>query len=317
MKDTINTIAMNTSTTATMRTISLPATTPRAKEIRAIFKWLRRHQVQISYLIAALITYAGWIGRAERNITAEDGLGYTLGIVGASLMAALLLYPMRKRIPALHFLGSTERWFVWHMILGVIGPILILFHSNFALGSLNSRIALYCMLLVVGSGLIGQYLYSQIHSGLHDRKLTLQALTRRMQKSIGQMSKSGGLVMEIQEYLTALDHEVIEPPHNLRESLTRPLVIAIKTRVAYVQLNRILKKKLITQSIESSVIAAHRSRLELLTRHYLRKHLREVRSIAHLNMFERMFSFWHVLHLPFFLMLCISAVVHILAVHMY
>jgi uncharacterized membrane protein YdcZ (DUF606 family) len=176
----------------------------------------------LGYLLAILITYFGWIGRTERNITAEEGLGYILGIVGASLMAALLLYPLRKRVRFLRFLGTTKRWFFWHMVLGIIGPILILFHSNFALGSLNSRISLYCMLLVSGSGLIGRYLYSHIHNGLYGRKTTLRSLTKK-----------------------------------------------------------------------------------------------EQRNIANLYLFERLFSFWHILHLPFFLMFCISTIVHILAVHMY
>ncbi len=308
---------MDNTNTATIRSLSLDSAKSKTRQYRALFAWLRRQSALIGYLLAALITYAGWIGRAERNITAEDGLGYFLGIVGASLMAALLLYPLRKRIRFLSFLGTTRRWFFWHMVLGIVGPIFILYHSNFALGSLNSRIALYCMLLVSGSGLVGRYLYSQIHNGLYGRKTTLGSVTRKMQESIDQLSKSGGLVKEIQEYLTELDHQVLEPPHTIPESLIRPLKMAVKTRIAYIRLNWVLRKKLIARSIESEAITKHRNHLESLTRRYLRDHLREVRSIAHLNLFERLFSLWHILHLPFFLMLCISAIVHILAVHMY
>jgi hypothetical protein len=39
--------------------------------------------------------------------------------------------------------------------------------------------------------------------------------------------------------------------------------------------------------------------------------------VAHFTLYERMFSFWHVLHFPLFLMMVISALVHVLAVHMY
>lgn len=308
---------MNIGITAAIRARTPAPVKLGAREIRALFAWLRRRAALIGYLLAALITFVGWAGRAERNISAGDGLGYALGIVGASLMAALLLYPMRKRIPVLHFLGSTRLWFIWHMVLGIVGPILVLYHSNFQLGSLNSRIALYCMLAVAGSGLVGHYLYSKIHSGLYGRRLTLQSLTEKMQKSLDQISTSGGLVKEIQEHLTQLDRQVIEPPRTVLESLTRPLSMAIRTRIAYVRLNWVLRKKLIVRSFESPVITEHRSRLESLTKRYLRTHLREVRSIANLSLFERLFSFWHLFHLPFFLMLIISAIVHILAVHMY
>ena len=109
----------------------------------------------------------------------------------------------------------------------------------------------------------------------------------------------------------------LEAPHNLFDGMTRPLVISIKTRVAYIRLNWILKKKLIARSIESKSITEHQKRLEQLTKRNLRNHLMEQRNIANLYLFERLFSFWHILHLPFFLMLCISTIVHILAVHMY
>jgi hypothetical protein len=33
--------------------------------------------------------------------------------------------------------------------------------------------------------------------------------------------------------------------------------------------------------------------------------------------FERLFSLWHALHLPLFLMLLVAGVVHVVAVHVY
>jgi hypothetical protein len=308
---------MNIVSTVTDHVRHPPPKQLETRALRALIAWLRQQSTMLGYLLAILITYIGWIGRTERNITAEEGLGYILGIVGASLMAALLLYPLRKRVRFLRFLGTTKRWFFWHMVLGIIGPILILFHSNFALGSLNSRISLYCMLLVSGSGLIGRYLYSHIHNGLYGRKTTLRSLTKKMMASAEQVEKSGELATEINEALTILDHQVLEAPHNLFDGMTRPLVISIKTRVAYIRLNWILKKKLIARSIESKSITEHQKRLEQLTKRNLRNHLMEQRNIANLYLFERLFSFWHILHLPFFLMLCISTIVHILAVHMY
>ena len=48
------------------------------------------------------------------------------------------------------------------MVLGILGPTLIILHSNFKIGSLNSRLALFTMLVVVASGIVGRYLYSQV-----------------------------------------------------------------------------------------------------------------------------------------------------------
>jgi hypothetical protein len=45
--------------------------------------------------------------------------------------------------------------------------------------------------------------------------------------------------------------------------------------------------------------------------------MRRVRRVAALQSYERLFSIWHVFHLPFFYMLVVAALIHVLAVHMY
>ena len=258
--------------------------------------WSKR--AWLGFLLAVLAIYLGWTGRHERNISAEDGLGYAMGILGASMMAALLIYPLRKRLKSLKVLGATRHWFRIHMILGIVGPVLILYHSNFTVSSLNSRVALFCTLLVAGSGLVGRYLYSKIHNGLYGKKTSMRSLVRDMQQSMDELSDSECPTRALRTKLVALDNAVLETPATLGGSLIRPFRFAVMTRVTYWRLKRDYKP-----SPE--------------TRRDLRRHLGQVRRIAHLSFFERLFSLWHVLHLPFFFMLVISAVVHILAVHMY
>ena len=111
--------------------------------------------VYFSYVLVALFIYAGWQRRLEWPLTAESGAGYLLGIIGATMMLLLLLYPLRKHNRHLRKMGPVKYWFRLHMLFGVMGPVLILFHSGFQLGSLNSSIALFSPLLVAGSGLSG------------------------------------------------------------------------------------------------------------------------------------------------------------------
>ena len=42
-----------------------------------------------------------------------------------------------------------------------------------------------------------------------------------------------------------------------------------------------------------------------------------IRKAAGLKFYDRLFGWWHVLHLPLFLLLIVAAVVHIIAVHFY
>jgi hypothetical protein len=51
--------------------------------------------------------------------------------------------------------------------------------------------------------------------------------------------------------------------------------------------------------------------------HALREYLGAARAAAGLALWERLFSLWHVLHLPLCVLLFGSAAVHVVAVHMY
>ena len=109
-------------------------------------------------------------------LSPKNGLGYGLGIVGGVMLVLQSMYAVRKRMPSLSFLGSVPTWFQWHILLGVIAPVVILLHCGFSLGATNSNIALFSMLLVAGSGIFGRHFYSKIHRGLNGRRSTLSDL---------------------------------------------------------------------------------------------------------------------------------------------
>ena len=88
---------------------------------------------------AGIFLFVGWLHRDARSWSGDDGFGYSLGIVAVSCMLLLLMYPLRKRLRFLSFLGATKHWFRTHMILGTLGPVLALYHCNFTIGSANGR----------------------------------------------------------------------------------------------------------------------------------------------------------------------------------
>ena len=115
----------------------LPGLSPHSTDGEKAVNWFtkRRSAGAYWYLLFTLALLAGWVLREADLVDPEQGLGYWLGIVGASMMALLLLYPLRKKMPILQVLGSTARWFKLHMILGLVGPLLVLYHCNFSLGA--------------------------------------------------------------------------------------------------------------------------------------------------------------------------------------
>jgi hypothetical protein len=126
------------------------------------------------YLLAcaALVAWGASV-REENYVSADFGLGYALGIAGLGCMTLLLLYSVRKRARALGSLGPLRGWLGVHMMLGILGPVAILFHANFRLGSTNSSVALACMLVVAASGVVGRVIYPRIHQAFYARLFAL------------------------------------------------------------------------------------------------------------------------------------------------
>jgi hypothetical protein len=47
------------------------------------------------------------------------------------------------------------------------------------------------------------------------------------------------------------------------------------------------------------------------------KYFRAIQRVTQFGVFERLFSWWHVLHVPLVYMMVLSAIAHVVAVHMY
>ena len=126
--------------------------------------------------IVVVVLFLGWLASEEEYLTPKSGLGYWLGIYGGVTMLLLLIYSIRKRLKRARWLGPIPLWFRLHMIFGITGPVLIMFHANFKLGSLNSNVAFFTMLTVAGSGIVGRYFYGKIYLGLYGRKAEVEEI---------------------------------------------------------------------------------------------------------------------------------------------
>ena len=145
--------------------------------------FIRNNISKLFYLSIFVLIFVGWKNKEYSNLTPESGAGYWLGIIGGTLMLVLLLYPLRKKVRFLNIFGKIKYWFKLHMLFGVLGPVAILFHANFSLGSTNSNVAFFSMVIVASSGLVGRYFYAKIHHGLYGRKANLKELRESLKES--------------------------------------------------------------------------------------------------------------------------------------
>ncbi len=269
------------------------------------------------YALVAVILYAGWRSPTADYLTPESGLGYALGIIGGSLMLFLLLYTARKKLRFMRRFGPVRYWFRLHMLFGVLGPVLVLFHANFQLGSTNSNVALFCMIIVALSGLIGRYLYTRIHYGLYGSRVTLEELREDTEELRKTLVASKLLPPRAVEHLQRIEQTALTPRGGLLRSTFRLLLLRARLRATRAALRRAIRGALRREARARGWTARDRRRLVKTLDRYVCAHLGAVSKVAGLSFYERLFALWHLLHLPLFFMLIIAGVVHVIAVHMY
>lgn len=261
-----------------------------------------------SYCLGALIAASlavGWRLRGQL-LEAETGLGYYFGIAGALSMLFLLAYPMRKHIRLFHFAGPVSFWFRLHMALGLIGPTLILYHANFSLGSMNSNVALTAMLIVAGSGIIGRVFYAKIHRGLYGKRAEARELMAeaRSLRETSSIDIGDDLAVEID----ALERAAFESAPGMGRAAVKAVSVVARTRKIRQQLRKRVRSAS-SKNGSDEAVAVHRT---LWNRYFNR-----IEQAAELAFYERLFSAWHLLHLPLFILLIITAIIHVVAVHLY
>jgi len=276
-------------------------------------RWITFDSVFLT--IAALVVLVGWRFPTERFISPAAGLGYALGITGGSLMLILLLYPLRKRIAWFSKLGSVKAWFQVHIVFGVVGPICVLYHSNFSLGATNSNVALALMLVILGSGLLGRYFYAKIHDGLtgHETNYAdLKANTERLRT----VTLSVKFMPELLTRLANEEKHLVEDAQRC-PALLRPLYLAWCSLRGRLRLNRHVRLALTAAASQSQLIDAHRDRLQETAYAYIDRRMSATQSVAEYQTYANLFSWWHLLHLPLFFLMLVAGIVHVVAVHAY
>lgn len=255
--------------------------------------------------VATAIAIAlGWRVRNEWYLVPESGLGYWLGPVGLAMMTLLLLYSLRKRWRPLRDAGPIKTWFHIHMALGILGPTAILFHANFQLGSLNANVALACMLLVSGSGIVGRFIYTRIHYEYRGQVLSFAELRRGATGETAALLRAEEAAPEMARVLRAYEEQAMDPGGSWPRRLAAFVALGSRSRAA-----------------RRHALRAYRASVSGLPDRELvrdvRRHVTAVRRVATYAVYERAFALWHAFHLPFCFILFTAAAVHVVAVHMY
>ena len=262
-----------------------------------------------------LVLYSGWRLRRFDLLTAESGLGYVLGIAGASFILLLLIYPLRKRYRILQRLGCIRSWFRLHMIMGVLGPVFIIFHANFQTGSLNSTVALYAMLLVAASGLVGRYIYTRIHQGLYGKRAQMEDLQSELSEERHALQFAFSAVPKTREALLSYAARSRTSGRKSLAGSLRSYCSGMLWRRHWYHIKAELHHQFKSGDLGLLLSTQDKQKLERKLRKQSKTFLRHTVKVTRFSFWERLFSLWHVLHIPLVFVLLFTIVMHVYAVH--
>lgn len=226
--------------------------------------------------------------------------GHGYGIVGSFMIIfGVILYSSRKRMRSLANTGKIKYFLEFHIFLCLLGPILVLYHTTFKFGGLVA-VSFWSMAAVVLSGVVGRYLYVQLPKGIHGNELSVNELSAENAKLFDLLQKEFGLNAE---YIKRID-EIAVPRKlathmGLMETLNFFIVNDLTRRSKLRSLYRVLEERGLQKRVIKHLRTTANRRIILSRR------------IAFLSQFRTIFHYWHVVHLPFSIVMFVILFVHV------
>ncbi len=120
--------------------------------------WYRRLLVIFLGVAVGVVFYV-WYIQHSNDASPDSIAGYTYAIIGTIfLLLAAVLYSLKRRSHKKRTVGQLHRSLNWHICFGVLGLVFLFLHS---FGNFNPRTgtyALYGMIALALSGMIGRFL---------------------------------------------------------------------------------------------------------------------------------------------------------------
>lgn len=203
-------------------------------------------------------------------------VGQTLGVLGAALMLVPFIYMARKRLSRGKGAANLKRWLEVHIFCGIVGPVVVTFHTAFKFNGIVSA-AYWSMVLVALSGFVGRYLYVRIPRTIRGVELSQSELDERMSALLDDLQWTAG--PGVLEAIERLDAQIAaSPPRWWQFGGRRALVASVDAALSGLTL------------ADAGVSARLQS---LLAERADLQHRRHALGVT-----KRVFDLWHVFHLP-------------------
>jgi hypothetical protein len=288
----------------------------RTSRERGLAVWIDRAVLLVAVLTgAAAIAFLSTAGRyyllplwerpdspLHRVLRPSGSVGHLIGIAGTVMvLVGVLLYSTRKRLRPLQSRGPMRTWLNVHIYLCLAGPMLVTFHTALKFGGFAAY-SYWSMMIVAASGIVGRWLYQQFPRTIRGRELSLQEIQAEQAQA---------------HELLRLVHT--RSPHALREAevFAQQAVARIKAVHGILTLPRLfvddLARPFRLRRLRSRLV--RRGGLPAGEAHavieLVRDQVTTARRLAFLGLFRRLFLYWHVTHLVFFVAMLVMLVLHV------
>jgi len=230
--------------------------------------------------------------------TGTYGHGY--GIIGSlMIILGVVLYSTRKRVRRFSGLGGIKHYLEFHIFLCLTGPLLVLYHTTFKFGGLVA-VSFWSMTAVVLSGLIGRYFYVQIPKGIQGNELSAAEIVAEHQKLAEVLQNQYGISPDILQRLDA----IAQPPKPVS-------AMTLAEVLQFFVLNDLTRRTKLRSAFE---IPGREQPSRALVKQLHRLANRRIiltRRIAFLEQFRQIFHYWHVIHLPFSIVMFVILLIHV------
>ncbi|MHB1687053.1 MAG: hypothetical protein ACYCVH_06750, partial [Ignavibacteriaceae bacterium] len=226
-------------------------------------------------------------------------IGHGLGIIGSLMMIiGVAVYMIRKRVRALFHFGYLKNWLELHIFLCTLGPIFVLFHTAFKFGGIVA-VSFWSMTAVVLSGVIGRFLYIQIPHTIQGQIIGMDELNSLNANLSHQLKDE----YKIPEKIFLEIEEIASVKRYKAEKLKTGFIFIIKDFFGIKSVIHKLRHELtlagVPKSQRNKILKAVKSKLIISRR------------IGLLQTMQKIFRYWHVVHLPFAILMFVIMFIHI------
>lgn len=121
---------------------------------------------------AAALGLEAWFSIGKASPFGHTQYGHAVGWAGLGTILLVFIYSHRKRHSPIR--QWPRGWFRVHMAAGLLGPLLIFLHSGAHYHAIVPILAMMAMVVVMGSGIVGQAIHAYVLRRLKDERRRLQ-----------------------------------------------------------------------------------------------------------------------------------------------